>query len=70
MYEKALRDLNQVLETITPAHPRFLEAQFFRGQAHMHLGNAAEARSDLEKYAKASDHRSRVRQARRWLKEL
>ena len=51
-------------------NPYFLEDQFFRGQAHMQLGNRVQAQTDLENYVKASSDRARVRQAKLWLKQL
>jgi hypothetical protein len=70
MYGQALGDLNRVVEVTGFENPHFLEAQFFRGQAHMKLGNVVQAQADLENYVKASSDRARVRQARRWLKQL
>jgi hypothetical protein len=70
MYGQALGDLNRVVEVTGFENPHFLEAQFFRGQAHMQLGNVVQAQADLENYVKASSDRARVRQARRWLKQL
>jgi len=69
-YEEALGDLQQALGAITYADPRFLDALFFRSQAHLHLGNTAEARADLENYVGSSGDRAKVQQARRWLRKL
>jgi hypothetical protein len=69
-YHRAIDDLNHVVEVTGFENPHFLEAQFFRGQAHMELGNTMQAQTDLESYAKASDNRGRVRKAKRWLKQL
>ena len=70
MYDHALADLDWVVGVTGFENPYFLDAQFFRGQAHMQLGNSMQARTDLENYAKASSDRARVRQAKRWLKQL
>jgi len=70
MYDHALADLDWVVGVTGFENPYFLEAQFFRGQAHMQLGNSMQARTDLENYVKASSDRARVRQAKRWLKQL
>jgi len=51
-------------------NPHFLDAQFFRGQAHMKLGNSVQAQADLSNYVQASSDRARVRQAKQWLKQL
>jgi tetratricopeptide (TPR) repeat protein len=69
-HNRALADLDHVVEVTGFENPYFLEAQFFRGQAYMHTGNTAQAQTDLENYVRASDNRSRVRQAKRWLKQL
>ena len=69
-YHRAIDDLNHVVDVTGFENPHFLEAQFFRGQAHMELGNTTQAQTDLENYAQASDNRGRVRQAKRWLKQL
>jgi hypothetical protein len=69
-HNRALADLDHVVEVTGFENPYFLEAQFFRGQAHMHTGNTAQAQTDLENYVRASDNRNRVRQAKRWLKQL
>jgi len=70
MYDRALADLNAVVEVIGLENPYFLEAQYFRGRAHMQLGNRTQAQTDLGNYVKASSDRARVRQAQRWLKQL
>lgn len=70
MDDHALADLNWVVGVTGFENPYFLEAQFFRGQAHMQRGNSMQAQTDLENYVKASSDRARVRQARRWLKQL
>jgi len=70
MYDRALADLNRVVEVTGFENPYFLEAQFFRGQAHMQLGHSVQAQTDLENYVQASSDRARVRQAKRWLKQL
>ena len=69
-YQRAIDDLNHVVAVTGFENPHFLEAQFFRGQAHMELGNTMQAQTDLENYARASDNRKQVRQAKRWLKQL
>lgn len=69
-YHRAIDDLNHVVDVTGFENPHFLEAQFFRGQAHMELGNTVQAQTDLENYIRASDNRGRVRQAKRWLKQL
>jgi hypothetical protein len=69
-YHRAIDDLNHVVDVTGFENPHFLEAQFFRGQAHMELGNTTQAQTDLENYAQASDNRGRVRQAKQWLKQL
>ena len=70
MYDHALTDLDRVIEVTGFENQYFLDAQFFRGQAHMQVGNKMRAQTDLENYVKASSDRARVRQARRWLKQL
>jgi len=70
MYDRALADLNWVVGVTGFENPYFLEAQFFRGQVHVQLGDSMQAQTDLENYVKASSDRARVRQARRWLKQL
>jgi len=70
MYDRALADLDRVVGVTSFENPYFLEAQFFHGQAHMQLGNSVQARTDLENYVQASSDRARVRQAKRWLKQL
>lgn len=70
MYERALADLDWVVGVTGFENPYFLEAQFFRGQAHMQLGHSTQAKTDLENYVEASSDRSRVRQAKRWLRQL
>lgn len=70
MHSAALADLNRVVAVTDLENPYFLEARFFRGQAHMQLGSIIQARTDLESYTQASSNRGRVRQAKRWLKEL
>ena len=69
-YSNALADLERVVRVTGFENPYFLEAQFFRGQALMKVGNTMQAQIDLENYIKASNNRSRVQQAKRWLKEL
>ena len=69
-HDRARADLDRVVEVTGFENPCFLEAQFFRGQAHMQLGNSVQAQTDLENYVKASSDRTRVRQARRWLRQL
>jgi tetratricopeptide (TPR) repeat protein len=70
MYDRALADLDRVVKVTGFENPHFLEAQFFRGQAYMQLGHGAQAQTDLENYVKASSDRTRVRQAKRWLRQL
>jgi len=70
MYDRALADLDWVVGVTGFENPYFLEAQLFRGQAHMQLGNSMQAQTDLENYVQASSDRARVRQARQWLKQL
>ncbi len=70
MYDRALADLDWVVGVTGFENPHFLEAQFFRGQAHMQLGNRVQAQTDLENYVRASSDRARVRQAKLWLKQL
>lgn len=70
MYDRALADLDWVVGVTGFENPHFLEAQFFRGQAHMQLGHSVQAQTDLENYVQASSDRTRVRQAKRWLKQL
>lgn len=69
-YDRALADLDRVVEVTGFENPHFLEAQFFRGQAYMQLGNIMQAQTDLENYVQASSDRAKVRQAKRWLKQL
>ena len=69
-YHRAVDDLNHVVDVTGFENPHFLEAQFFRGQAHMELGNTVQAQTDLENYIRASENRNQVRQAKRWLKQL
>lgn len=69
-YREAVEDLDRVLAVTGFENPHFLEAQYFRGEAHMRLGNVANARTDLERYVQAASDRTRVREAKRWLKEL
>ena len=68
--DRALEDLNQVVQVTGFENPHFLDAQFFRGQAHMKLGNSVQAQADLSNYVQASSDRARVRQAKQWLKQL
>ena len=70
MHDYARTDLDRVVEVTSLENPYFLEAQFLRGQAHMQLGNSMQAQTDLENYVAASSDRARLRQARRWLKQL
>jgi hypothetical protein len=70
MYDRALADLDWLLGVTGFENPYFLEAQFFRGQAHMQLGNTMQAQTDLENYVQASSDRAKVRQAKQWLKQL
>ena len=69
-YGEALADLDWVVGVTDLENPYFLEAQFFRGQTHMRLGKKAHAETDLGNYVRAASDRARVRQARRWLKQL
>jgi len=68
--DRALEDLNQVVQVTGFENPHFLDAQFFRGQAHMKQGNSLQAQTDLSNYVQASSDRARVRQAKQWLKQL
>jgi tetratricopeptide (TPR) repeat protein len=68
--DRALDDLNHVVEVTGFDNPYFLDAQFFRGQAHMKQGNSLQAQTDLSNYVQASSDRARVRQAKQWLKQL
>ena len=70
MYDRALADLDWVVGVTGFENPYFLEAQFFRGQAYMQLGNGMQAQTDLENYVQASSDRAKVREAKRWLKQL
>lgn len=69
-YDRALADLERVIGVTGFENPYFLEAQFFRGQAHTKLGHTMQAQTDLENYVKASSDRSKVQQSKRLLKEL
>lgn len=69
-YDLAWADLDRVITVTGFENPHFLEAQFFRGQAHMQLGNRMQAQADLENYVRAASDRARVRQAKQWLKQL
>jgi len=68
--ERALLDLNHVIEVTGFENPYFLEAKFFRGQALMQTGRNNQAQADLESYVQASSNRSRVGQAKKWLKQI
>jgi hypothetical protein len=70
MANQTITDLNRVVEVTGIENPYFLDARFFRGQAYLHQGNTEQARTDLENYVQASSDRARVRQAKRWLKQL
>jgi hypothetical protein len=70
MYDRALADLNCVVGVTGFENSYFLEAQYFRGQAHMQLGNTVQAQTDLENYVQASSDRAKVRQAKQWLKQM
>jgi|YNPNPStandDraft_1061719.scaffolds.fasta_scaffold03272_5 tetratricopeptide (TPR) repeat protein len=69
-YGQAVSDLDRVIEVTGLENPYFLDAQFFRGQAHMRLGNTVQAQMDLENYLKAASDRGRMAQARQWLKQI
>ena len=69
-YREAVEDLDRVLAVTGFENPHFVEAQYFRGEAHMRLGRTADALADLEHYVQAASDRARVREAKRWLKEL
>lgn len=69
-YDQAIADLNHVIEVTGFENPYFLEAQYFRGQAHMSIGNTVQAQIDLENYLKAASDKARIRQARKWLKQM
>jgi hypothetical protein len=68
MYSAALQDLNRVVAETGFDNPYFLEARFYRGQVYMQLGNSIQAQDDLENYIQASSDRTKVRQAKGWLK--
>jgi tetratricopeptide (TPR) repeat protein len=70
MYDRAVADLDRVVGVTGFENPHFLEAQFFRGQAAMQLGNRMQAQTDLENFVQASSDRAKVKQAKRWLKQL
>lgn len=70
MYSPAISDLNRVVAVTGFENPYFLEARFYRGQAYMQVGNTIQAQDDLESYIQAASDRTRVRQAKQWLKAL
>ena len=70
MYEKALADLRRVAQLTGTETPYYPDILFFRGQAHMHLGNLSQAQRDLERYVGEAKQSTRKYTARRWLKEL
>jgi hypothetical protein len=70
MYSAALGDLNRVVAVTGFENPYFLEARYYRGQAYMQLGNNMQAQDDLESYIQAASDRTKVRQAKKWLKAL
>ncbi len=70
MYSAALADLNRVVAVTGLENPYFLEARFYRGQAYMQLGNSFQAQDDLENYIQAASDRTKVKQAKQWLKAM
>jgi hypothetical protein len=70
MYSAAVADLNRVVAVTGFENPYFLEARFYRGQAYMQLGNSIQAHEDLENYMHAASDRSKIKQAKQWLKAL
>jgi hypothetical protein len=70
MFEQAIANLDWVMNVTGLENPYFLDAQYFRGQAHMSAGHISQAQTDFENYLVAASNKPRIKKVKNWLKQL
>ena len=70
MFEQAIANLDWVMNVTGLENPYFLDAQYFRGQAHLNAGHIPQAQTDFENYLVAASNKPRIKKVKNWLKQL